>query len=88
MWFIGCAGCLRQVPNVKTLQKKYGIAVVGFNANDSEYVIQKYSSDHEITWPQFRVKKEILNSLGNDCSYPYNILVNENGEIFDERIGK
>ncbi|HFA49587.1 MAG TPA: redoxin domain-containing protein [Bacteroidetes bacterium] len=81
MWFTKCGGCIREIPEVKKLRKKYGIAVVGFNAIDSDFEIQKHISDHDIPWKQYKVEKDLLKSLGNDCSYPYNILIDKEGRV-------
>ena len=81
MWFTKCGGCIREIPKVKELREKYGVAVVGFNAIDSDFEIQKHISDHDIPWKQYKVEKDILKSLGNDCAYPYNILVGNDGKI-------
>jgi len=84
-WSIHCAPCLRAMPKLRELSKKYPkdkFEIIGINFDDYEN-IDDILKQHNINWPQWVVKQDAMQSAIykklNFKGIPYYMFIDQSG---------
>jgi len=93
-WATWCPSCLREIPNLKAINDKYGdeIAFVAVNVNrthswyemttsESKEPVKEYLKDHGIDYKVALDDKNILSRLFNVKGTPTQILIDKDSNI-------
>lgn len=81
LWFVGCTGCVLEMPALNKLQEKYGDRV-NFIAMtyDSEGKIKRFLTKKEFNYTHVADAEDYIKVIGTQ-PYPENIFINKNGYI-------
>ncbi|WP_157823451.1 TlpA family protein disulfide reductase [Olleya sp. 1-3] len=81
LWFIGCRGCIEEMPALNLLKSKYADKVnfVALTFDNNEDVI-KFLNKKEFNFTHLTNKKEFIKEIGTK-PYPENIFIDKNGFI-------
>lgn len=89
-WFIGCAPCIKEMPMLIDINKKY---------RDTDFLLLSFSTDNKDKLKDFVKKRGINYAVVDDSKetiekqfslsfgYPTNIFLNRRGEIMEIKIG-
>jgi thiol-disulfide isomerase/thioredoxin len=86
LWWAGCGGCLRAIPQINALSSKYQneILVIGLNHIDRKNVINSFIDKYSMLYPQYSISKSDLESFGPFCkSFPRAILFDSKGNLIN-----
>ncbi|WP_236135984.1 TlpA family protein disulfide reductase [Mongoliitalea daihaiensis] len=83
LWFIGCKGCMQEMPGLNTLQEKFGERV-NFVALtfDSEEQVKRFLTKHAFNFQQVTDAEAYIKEIGS-FPYPENIFIDKTGIIVD-----
>ncbi len=81
LWFVGCTGCVLEMPALNKLQEKYGDKV-NFIAMtfDSERKVKGFLMKKEFTYKHVADAEDYIKVIGTQ-PYPENIFITKNGYI-------
>lgn len=81
LWFIGCRGCIEEMPALNLLKSKYADKVnfVALTFDNNEDVI-KFLNKKKFDFIHLTNKKEFIKEIGTK-PYPENIFIDKNGFI-------
>eukprot|EP00808_Paulinella_micropora_P023990 g42322.t1 len=55
-WATWCPPCVGEVPNLVAAHKQYkdkGFAIIGISLDENKAAMEKFTKQHEMTWPQY-----------------------------------
>lgn len=83
LWFIGCTGCMQEMPGLNTLQERFGDQV-NFVALtfDSEEKVKRFLSKHSFNFQHVIDAEDYIKLIGS-FPYPENIFINKEGTIVE-----
>jgi thiol-disulfide isomerase/thioredoxin len=81
LWFVGCTGCVLEMPALNKLQEKYGDKV-NFIAMtfDSEGKVKRFLTKKEFNYKHVADVEDYIKLIGTQ-PYPENIFINKSGFI-------
>lgn len=81
LWFVGCGGCVAEMPALNRLKEKYAEKVdfisLTFETKDQ---VQKFLKRKEFNFTHIASAEELIKEIGSK-PYPENIFISKEGEI-------
>lgn len=82
LWFNGCRGCVRTLPELKKIDTSKN-TIVSFNVVDALHTINGFKERHDIQWDMIKADKADLKTIGNLGNYPSAVVYDKNGDLID-----
>jgi peroxiredoxin len=81
-WATWCASCVQDHKNLKRIQKKHRLKILGF-AQNTRKEIKRYLRKKKLSWPQISIEEDrsILDSFSIDVLPTY-VLIDTRGRLF------
>lgn len=81
LWFVGCTGCVAEMPALNKLQRKYGDKVNFVSLTfDSEGKVKKFLTKKEFNYKHISDAEDYIKLIGTQ-PYPENIFISKKGNI-------
>lgn len=83
-WGTWCPPCKREMPDMEKqyqVFKDAGVHILAVNIGDTEFQINKFVKQHELTFPILRDKTKDVRDLYRIDKMPTTLLINPDGEI-------
>lgn len=82
LWFNGCRGCIKTLPELKKIDKLSN-TIVSLNVVDELTTINSFKNKHKIDWKMIKGNKTDLMKIGNLGNYPSAIIYDQEGELIN-----
>ncbi len=81
LWFVGCTGCVQEMPELNEIKAKYGDQVNFISMTfDEEPKVTKFLSRTDFDFTHIVNVREYIEQIGSS-PYPENIFINKQGNI-------